>query len=140
MERILRRSIAFRNEIVSTLFKTLGITVKFCSVPSHQSNPECAIQSILNIIIHYITKYGILWCIMLNMATFCLNFSIIHLQNLSSFEIVYGCKPPTIMDHQLEEDDLTHPTFYRFSDYLDLLNELIHAIQDIVKEHHHQTI
>ncbi len=29
----------FKNEIVSTLFKTLGITVKFCSVQSHQSNP-----------------------------------------------------------------------------------------------------
>ncbi len=50
---------AFKNEIVSTLFKTLGITVKFCSIQSHQSNPaEHAIQSISNIIIHYITKYG----------------------------------------------------------------------------------
>ncbi len=48
---------AFKNEIVSTLFKTLGVTVKFCSVQSHQSNPaERAIQSISNIIIHYITK------------------------------------------------------------------------------------
>ncbi len=65
---------AFKNEIVSTLFKTLGITVKFCSVQSHQSNPaERAIQSISNIIIHYITKYGNVWCIMLNMATYYLN-------------------------------------------------------------------
>ncbi len=55
----------FKNEIDSTLFKTLGITVKFCSIESHQSNPgECAIQSISNIIIHYSTKYGNLWCIM----------------------------------------------------------------------------
>ncbi len=30
---------AFKNEIVSTLSKTLVITVKFCSVQSHQSNP-----------------------------------------------------------------------------------------------------
>ncbi len=50
---------AFKNEIVSTLFKSLGITVKFCSVQSHQSNPaECTIQSISNIIIHYITRYS----------------------------------------------------------------------------------
>ncbi len=35
--------IAFKNEIVSTLFKSLSIRVKFCSVQSHQSNPaECA--------------------------------------------------------------------------------------------------
>ncbi len=48
---------AIKNEIVSTLFKSLGIAVKFCSVQSHQSNPaECAIQSISNIIIHYITR------------------------------------------------------------------------------------
>ncbi len=66
--------IAFKNEIVSTLFKTLGITVKFCNVQSHQSNPaEHAIQSILNIIIRYITKYSNLWCLMSNMVTFCLN-------------------------------------------------------------------
>ena len=48
---------AFKNEIVSTLFKTLGITVKFCSVQSHQSNPaERAIQSVCNILIHYINQ------------------------------------------------------------------------------------
>ncbi len=114
----------------------------FCSVQSHQSNPaEHVIQSISNIIIPYITKYGNLWRIMLNMATFCLNiFPINHLQNLSSYEIVYGHKPPTFTDLQLEEDDLTRPTFYHFSDYLDLLNERVHAIRDIVKEHHNQTI
>ncbi len=67
-------------------------------------------------------------------------FSINHLQNLSSYEIVYGRKPQAIMDLQLEGDDLTYPTFYDFSDYLDLLNEHVHAIRDIVKEHHNQTI
>ncbi len=78
---------------------------------------------------------------MSNMVTFGLNiFPITHLQNLSSYEIVYGCKPPAIMDLELEEDDLTQPAFYRFSDYLDLLNECIYAIRDIVKEHHNQTI
>ncbi len=91
---------AFKNEIVSTLFKTFGITVKFCSIQSHQGNPaECAIQSLSNIIIHYITKYVNLRCIMSIMATFCLNiFSINHLQNLSSYEIVYGHKLQAITD------------------------------------------
>ncbi len=65
---------AFKNKIVSTLLNTLGITVKFCSVQSHQRNPaECAIQSVSNILINYIAKYGNLWCIMTNMATFCCN-------------------------------------------------------------------
>ncbi len=41
---------------------------------------------------------------------------------------------------QLEGDDLTHPTFYHFTEYLDLRNERVHAIRDIVKEHHNQTI
>ncbi len=78
---------------------------------------------------------------MSNMPTFCLNiFPINHLQNLSSYEIVYDRKPQTITDLQLEGDDLTHPKFYPFSDYLDLLNEPIHAIRDIVKEHYNQTI
>ncbi len=63
---------AFKNEIVSTLFTTLGITIKFCSVQSHQNNQsEHAIESISNIIIHYITQYDKIWCIMSNIATFC---------------------------------------------------------------------
>ncbi len=66
---------AFKNENDSTLFNSLGISVKFCNVRSHQNNPaERAIQSISNIIIHYITRYRNLWCIMSNMATFCLRF------------------------------------------------------------------
>ncbi len=36
------------------------------------------------------------------------------------------------IDLQLEGDDLTCPPFYRFTDYLDLLNEWIHALRDIV--------
>ncbi len=56
-------------------------------------------------------------------------FPISHLQNLSSYEIVYGRKPPAITDLQLEGDELTRPAFYRFSDYLDLLNE--HSIHSI---------
>ncbi len=78
---------------------------------------------------------------MANMATFCLNiFRISHLQNLSAYEILYGRKPPAISNLQLEGDDLTRPAFYRFTDYHDLLNERIHAIRDIVKENHNQTI
>ncbi len=133
---------AFKNEIVSTLFTSLGIQVKFCSVQSHQSNPaEWTIQSISNILINYITKYGTFWCIMTNMATFCLNIlSISHFQNLNSYEIIYGRKLPAISDLQLEGDDLTRPPFYYFKDYLDLLNERICVLCDIVKEQHNQTI
>ncbi len=43
-------------------------------------------------------------------------------------------------DLQLEGDDLTRSTFYHFSGYLNLLNERVHSIRDIVKEHHNQTI
>ncbi len=95
----------------------------------------------IHILIEIITLYFQIRCIILNMAMFCLNiFSINHLQNLSSYEIVYGRKPRAITDLQLEVDILTHPTFYHFSDYLGLLNEWVHTIRDIVKEHHNQTI
>ncbi len=53
---------AFKNEIVSTLFNMLGITVKFCNVQSHQSNTaECAIQSMSNIIIQCIINCDKFW-------------------------------------------------------------------------------
>ncbi len=122
MEQILRRSIAISPSKMKSYQLCskhwVSHAVKFCSIQSHQSNPaKCAIQSISNIIIHYITKYGNFWCIVSNMATFCLNFfPINHLQNLSSYEIVYGHKPPAITDLQLEGDDLTRPTFYHFFD------------------------
>ncbi len=78
---------------------------------------------------------------MTNMATFYLNiFSISHLQNLSSYEIVYSRKPPAMSDLWLEKDDLTHPPFYHFTDYFDFLNEWIHTLRDMVKVHHSQTI
>ncbi len=43
-------------------------------------------------------------------------------------------------DLQLQGDNVTKPAFYHFTDYLDLLNERIHAIRDIVKAQHNQTI
>ncbi len=84
---------AFKVEIVSTLFKSLGITVKFCSVQSHQGNPaEHAIQNISKMIIHYITRYGNLWCIMSNMATFCLNM--FFNQSLAKSQQLWNCLWP----------------------------------------------
>ncbi len=62
------------------------------------------------------------------------------MQNIRSYEIIYWCKPPAISDLQLEGDCLTRLAFYHFADYLDLLNERIHAIVDIVKENHNHTI
>ncbi len=43
-------------------------------------------------------------------------------------------------DLQLESDKVTKPAFYHFTDYLDLLNERIHAIREIVREQHNNTI
>ncbi len=78
---------------------------------------------------------------MTNIATFCLYiFPINHLQNLRSYDIFYGYKLPAISHLQLEGDDLTRQPFYHFTDYLDPLNEWIHALHDIIKEHHNQTI
>ncbi len=62
------------------------------------------------------------------------------MQHNSSYEIIYGLKPPAISNLRLEADDLTRPPFYHFTDYLDLLNEWIYSLLDSVKEHHNQTI
>ncbi len=75
----------------------------------HSKILKCPIspkQSVSQILIHYITRYGNLWCIMANMASFCLNiFPIGHLQNLSSYEILFGRNPPAISNLQLEADE-----------------------------------
>ncbi len=56
--------------------------------------------------------------------------------NISSYESVYGRKPPAMSDLQLQGDSVTRPPFYHFTDYLDLLNERMHAIRYIVKMKH----
>ncbi len=50
---------AFKNEIISTLFKTLGITIKFWSVQSHSKQPRwmCHIKDIEH---YYTLHYQIL--------------------------------------------------------------------------------
>ncbi len=46
------------------------------------------------------------------MATFCLNILAIgHLQNLSSYKIIYGWKLSAMSDLQLEGDNVTRPPF-----------------------------
>ncbi len=55
---------AFKNELILILSSSFKIKVKFHSVESYQSNPdEQLIQSISNIIIHYISKYNNTWCL-----------------------------------------------------------------------------
>ncbi len=64
----------------------MSITVKFCSVQSHQNQPSRKCHS--EHIKHYHTLYGNLSCLMSSMATFCLNIlPINHLQNISSYEL-----------------------------------------------------
>ncbi len=67
-------------------------------------------------------------------------FPIGHLQNLSSHEILFGRNPPAISNLQLEGDEHRGQPFYHFTDYLDLLNDHIHAMHDIVKQNHNETI
>ena len=133
---------AFKNEIMNILSKSLNIKIKFCSVQSHQSNPaERSIQSISKLLLHYIAKYGNKWCLFHKAASFCLNtFPIIHLQNISPYQIVFGREPPVLSEIQSASHDLTSAKFYHFSDYLDFLQDRFKHIRQIVQDHHNITV
>ncbi len=65
---------ASKYEIIRILLSSFKIKLKFSSVQAHESNPaERLIQSILNIIIHYISKYNNTWCLFHGLSAFCLN-------------------------------------------------------------------
>ncbi len=50
---------AFKNEVIRILLSSFKINFKFCSLQSHNSNPtDRLIQSISNILIHYISQYN----------------------------------------------------------------------------------
>ncbi len=142
MEQILKRSIAILTlpsktklyQLCSNHWVLLFSFVVFNHLKATQPNvPIRAYRTLPYTILPDTVTFGVscrTWLLLLKY------FPINHLHNLSSYEIVYGHKPPAITDLQLEEDDLTSQAFYPFSDYLDLLNERIHAICNIVKEHH----
>ncbi len=96
---------AFKNEIIRILLSSFKIKVKLCSVQSYESNPaERSIQSISNIIIHYISKYNNKWCLLYGLSAFCLNiFSINHLGNYSAYSILFGIDPPDLSDIQVQK-------------------------------------
>ncbi len=98
--------------------------MKFCSVWSHNSNSaERSIQSISNILIHYISKYNTL-CLFHGLSAFCLNTLIInHLENYSAYSLLFGRDPPDLSEIQVEKSRLTKISHYHFGDYLDMLNE-----------------
>ncbi len=126
----------FKNEIMDLMTKTLGIKVQFCIVESHQSNPaERSIQSI------YIATYGNKWSFFNNCVEFCLNTLLIgHLNNISSYEMVFGRKPPVLSNLQLLNDNMTRPCNYNFADYLDLLNECFKSIRSIALGLHNEEV
>ncbi len=53
---------------------------------------------------------------------------------------MFGRDPPAISNLQLEGVEHRGQHFYLFTDYLDLLNECIHAMREIVKQNHNETI
>ncbi len=107
-----------------------------------ESNPaERSIESISNIIIHYISKYNNTWFLFHGLSAFCLNtFSINHLENFSACSILFGRSPPDLSNIQVQSSCLTKVPHFHFSDYLDMLNERMSCIRNIVKQHHNETV
>ncbi len=125
---------AFKNEIIRILLSSFKINVKICSVQSDNSNSaERSIQSILNILIHYIYKYNNTLCLFHGLSAFCL------LGNYSAYSILFGRDPPDLSEIQVEKSRLTKISHYHFGDYLYMLNERMSCIRNIVKEHHNET-
>jgi hypothetical protein len=133
---------AFNNELMDIIFKTLGIKIKFCSVASHMSNPaERSIQSISNLLIHYISKYSNNWCLFAKLSAFCVNtFPISHLQNTSPYEILHGRSPPALSKLTTQANKLLYPPTFHSADYIQLLNNRLQHIRDMVTEQNNLTI
>ncbi len=62
------------------------------------------------------------------------------MNNISSYEIVFGRKPPVLSSLQLLSDNMTRPCNYNFADYLDLLNECFNLICSIVMGLHNEEV
>ncbi len=133
---------AFKNAVLSYLLSAFGIQITFCSVESHQSNPaERSIKSIGDLLHNYMSTFGNQWSSIHRLATLAVNtFPIAHLSNLSSYEIVYGRKPPVLTDIKSQADDLAKPKFFHYSDYMDMLNKRMKYIRNIAQKHHNAVV
>ena len=128
---IMDQESAFMSSLMTYLLHKFDIKIKTVAPYNHQSlQAEHGIKSISCILTKHLTNVGQIWPKYLSLATFAYNtFNTPNLGNYSTYELIFGRKPKTLIDLESNPDIKMSK---KFKEYYELLNKRIKYLQDIL--------
>ena len=122
---------AFMSSLKSYLFKGLGIQIKTVAPYNHQSlQAEYGIKSLSAILTKHLTKSGDMWIDYLPFATLTHNtFNSPNLSNYSPYELVFGRKPKSLLDLEMDPNIKVSVTY---KEYYNRLEQRLKYLQKVL--------
>ena len=122
---------AFMSSLMSYLIKKLGIKIKMVAPYNHQSlQAEHSIKSLSIILTRHLTKSGDMWIDYLPFATLAHNtFNSPNLSNYSPYELVFGRKPKSLLDLEMDPDIKVSATY---KEYYNRLEQRLKYLQKVL--------
>ena len=122
---------AFMSSLMSYLFKKLGIRIKTVAPYNHQSlQAEHGTKSLSAILTKHLTKSGDMWIDYLPFATLANNtFNSPNLSNYSPYELVFGRKPKSLLDLEMDPDIKVLATY---KEYYSRLEQRLKYLQKVL--------
>ena len=119
------------SSLTSYLFKRLGIQIKTVASYNHQSlQAEHGIKSLSAILTKHLTKSGDMWIDYLPFATLAHNtFNSPNLSNYSPYELVFGRKPKSLLDLEMDPNIKVSVTY---KEYYNRLEQRLKYLQKIL--------
>ena len=107
---------AFMSSLMNYLFKRLGIKVKTVAPYNHQSlQAEHGIKSLSNILTKHLTGMAEMWPDNSPLATLAHNtYNSPNLSNYSTYELVFGRKPKSLLDLETDPDIKVSATYKEY--------------------------
>ena len=122
---------AFMSSLMSYLFKKLGMRIKIVTPYNHQSlQAEHGIKSLPTILTKHLNKPGDMWIDYLPFATLAHNtFNSPNLSNYSPYELVFGRKPKSLLDLEMDPDIKVTATY---KEYYNRLEQRLKYLQKVL--------
>ena len=122
---------AFMSSLMSYLFKRLGIRIKTVALYNHQSlQAEHGIKSLSAILTKHLTKPGDMWIDYLPLATLAHNtFNSPNLSNYSPYELMFGRKPKSLLDLEMDPDTKVSAAY---KEYYNRLEQRLKYLQKVL--------
>ena len=130
---IMDQDSAFMSTLMNYLFRKLNINIMTVALYNHQSlQAEHGNKTLSQILMKHLTGQGQMWHKYLPLATFAHNtFNSPNLANHSPYELVFGRKPKTLLDLEMDPDVRVLGTH---KEYLKQLRKRLEYLHKLLQE------